>query len=268
MKLQALYERANTLLREEALLLRQEDPSLPQGKIGYRLTRRSYEKKDGTVSRYCYRRMYYAAEGRQTYLNQKEAARVARVVAARTGLSRVRAELASLVAELNRRQTEELSLEGMREMFVKNREALAEVKKESRGSKRAIEHPCVAADGTVMRSRSEVIVANLLLLIGLLYVYEPVYRTPGGQYPYRRPDFCVLTPKGIVYIEVLGMCSEMNYWIGQQEKLEEYQKAGLEMGKNLLVIEVGDERKINSQVICEGLRDLLIGVVAKEAVAA
>lgn len=267
MDLQTLYGNVIALFQEEAMLLRKADLSLPEGKICYKLTTRSYEKADGTVSRYFYRRTYYSAEGKQMYLNKKEAVKVSGILTARDRLGRIQAELVSLVAEINRRQPQKLTLPGLRELFEKNEKILAALREQSKGFKREIEYPCIAADGTVMRSRNEVIVANLLISVGLPYVYEPIFRTPTGRYPYRRPDFCVLTPNGIVYIEVMGMCNDKNYWTEQQEKLEEYRKSGLQIGKNLLVIEIKEERRVNSQIIYEALRNLLIGVVSKDVIA-
>ena len=136
------------------------------------------------------------------------------------------------------------------------------------GGKREIDRPCIAADGTAARSRAEVIVMNLLLLLRIAFLYEPRFFTPAGLFSYRRPDFCVMTPKGIVYIEVMGMWENAAYRREQKEKLRDYQRAGLEIGKNLIVIQISDEQKIDSQVIYEHLQNLFLGIVPETVIAA
>ena len=40
------------------------------------------------------------------------------------------------------------------------------------------------------------------------------------------------------------------------------------MGKNLMVIQISDEQKINSQVIYENLKNLFLGILPEGAIAA
>ena len=54
----------------------------------------------------------------------------------------------------------------------------------------------------------------------------------------------------------------------QEAKLRDYRRAGLEVGKNLMVIQISDEQKINSQVIYENLKNLFIGILPGGAIAA
>lgn len=270
MNLRELFEKLYALLAEEAELSALDDASLPRGKIGYKLVRRSYLAKDGSRREYQYRYRYYAAEGKQRYLNRKDAKRIAQVVAVRARLHLVREAQRSLTAALNRLlpEAEQITLKEVRKTFRKNKALLARVAQQSGGEKREPDKPCIAADGTVTRSRAEVIVVNLLLLLRLAFLYEPRFCTPGGVYGYRRPDFCVMTPKGIVYIEVMGMWEDAAYRREQEEKLRDYRRAGLEVGKNLIVIQISDEQKINSQVIYEHLQNLFLGIVPESAIAA
>ena len=270
MNLRELFEKLYALLAEEAELSALDDPSLPQGKIGYKLVRRSYLAKDGSHREYQYRYKYYASEGKQRYLNRKDSKWVAQVLAARARLHLVREVQRSLVSAVNRLlpEAQHISLEEIRMTFLENKALLAQVKQQSGGEKREPDKPCIAADGTVTRSRAEVIVVNLLLLLRLAFLYEPRFFTPGGVYGYRRPDFCVMTPKGIVYIEVMGMWEDEEYRREQEAKLRDYRRAGLEVGKNLMVIQISDEQKINSQVIYENLKNLFLGILPEGAIAA
>ena len=77
--------------------------------------------------------------------------------------------------------------------------------------------------GDLVRSKSEVIIANLLYHSGLEYSYEKEIVYDGGK---MRPDFTVLTPKGkIIYWEHLGMLGTEEYdqiWLMKKRAYDSY----------------------------------------------
>jgi len=70
----------------------------------------------------------------------------------------------------------------------------------------------VAQDGTPMRSKSEVIIANLLLERGVSFDYErPLYGRDGDPTDFRLPDFTIYRAGDEWYWEHLGMLSDADY---------------------------------------------------------
>ena len=75
----------------------------------------------------------------------------------------------------------------------------------------------------MVRSKSEVIIANQLYHSGLEYEYEKNLIYDGGK---MRPDFTVVTPKGkIVYWEHLGLLGTEEYdqnWLLKKHVYDEH----------------------------------------------
>lgn len=89
--------------------------------------------------------------------------------------------------------------------------------------------------GERMRSKSEVAIANLLLLNNIPYKYEcPIMRKNGGKL---YPDFTILdmVRRRIIYWEHLGRMGDMSYVSQNIWKLEEYKKQGIYLGINLFI---------------------------------
>lgn len=107
MNIKELFEKLYTLLSEELALSERDNPGLPEGKIGYKMVRRSYQAKDGTRREYQYRYKYYAYDGKQKYLNRKDAEKVTQVVIVRAQLRMVRGALYAVLEQLNRLLPEE-----------------------------------------------------------------------------------------------------------------------------------------------------------------
>ena len=92
-----------------------------------------------------------------------------------------------------------------------------------------------------MRSKSELVIANMLFQSGLDYEYERVLE--GETEPGRlRPDFSFVTDDGdLVVWEHLGMMKREDYRKGWEWKLQWYQANGFTLGRNLF-ISVDDAR--------------------------
>ena len=85
----------------------------------------------------------------------------------------------------------------------------------------------------VFRSKSELIIAQLLEALGLEYKYEPQIVLGGIE---RRPDFAVFCPETMRYflIEHLGLLSDTRYRMDAITKMEEYDKAGIRDGLDII----------------------------------
>ncbi len=119
--------------------------------------------------------------------------------------------------------------------------------------------------GELVRSKSEVIIANLLYNKGLDYQYEAPLRSLQGEVRY--PDFTIVDDaSGLTfYWEHLGMLGDVGYRRRWQEKLEWYRAQGIlphEAGGGpsgtLLVSEDDPEGGINSKAIEELVDSVLL----------
>lgn len=82
------------------------------------------------------------------------------------------------------------------------------------------------ANGEMVRSKSEVIVADLFKRLGVRYEYEQTLTMEDGSW--RVPDFTIPLPGGkVVYWEHLGMLGEEAYREDWQRKLSWYAKHGI-----------------------------------------
>lgn len=90
------------------------------------------------------------------------------------------------------------------------------------------------ARGDMVRSKSEVIIANALYYHDLNYEYEPELVLEGIV---KRPDFKIVDvdTDDVWYWEHCGMMDDPRYKKRWQDKKEFYQKNGIEEGKNLIV---------------------------------
>jgi hypothetical protein len=98
--------------------------------------------------------------------------------------------------------------------------------------------------GVAMRSRGEVIIAQVLDSLGLLYKYEPMITIDGKNYC---PDFIVYLPelKRCFVIEFIGMIDDFNYAMSNTTKLMSYLKVGMVINKDLLIFS-GTRRSMTS----------------------
>ncbi|MCR4741182.1 MAG: hypothetical protein K5886_13100 [Lachnospiraceae bacterium] len=88
--------------------------------------------------------------------------------------------------------------------------------------------------GEYVRSKSEKILADLFLKHGIPYSYEPEFITEDHISLY--PDFVVLNVKRrkTIYWEHFGLITDGEYARKNLQKLNKYERSGLEIGKNLV----------------------------------
>lgn len=108
-----------------------------------------------------------------------------------------------------------------------------------------------AQKGHMVRSKSELVVANTLYSLGIPYLYEP--RFEGRLKPgVRRPDFMFADPSGEPIIwEHLGMMSRPDYQASWTEKAKWYGENGFVLGENLFTTEDDDRGGLDSTQVLE-----------------
>ncbi|MHB1937483.1 MAG: AAA family ATPase [Acidobacteriaceae bacterium] len=115
-------------------------------------------------------------------------------------------------------------------------------------------------NGVMVRSKSELVIANHLFDVGLQYFYERPLE--GTKSPGRlRPDFSFVTDAGDVIVwEHLGMLNRDDYLRGWEWKLAWYKNNGYRLGENLFTTRDDDQGGLDSGPIhetAEQIRKLL-----------
>ena len=113
--------------------------------------------------------------------------------------------------------------------------------------------------GEDVRSKSELIIANLLYHNDIEYEYEGVLEFNGEV---RRPDFVIDGKDTIYYWEHLGMLNNPKYKQGWERKKEWYKKNGIDEdgGENgtLIISEDNPKGGISSQDIEEKIKKIIV----------
>ena len=109
--------------------------------------------------------------------------------------------------------------------------------------------------GELVRSKSEVIIANALFYNGLSYEYEPELILEGKI---KRPDFKITDADTgeVWYWEHCGMMSDTKYAKRWADKESFYAKNGILLGKNLIVTEEYDGEGLASDQIDAMIKDI------------
>ena len=148
-------------------------------------------------------------------------------------LSRHKAEdLERVFTELNRYRKELVSPIIMtEEMFVKQWEN----EKYKTNSYCPEEKVYITKKGDYVRSKSEVLLADMYYELGIPYRYEAQLCLKNGKKKY--PDFTLLkaSTKEIIYHEHMGLMDNDEYRRANFEKLDEYRRNGIYLGKNLII---------------------------------
>jgi len=113
--------------------------------------------------------------------------------------------------------------------------------------------------GELVRSKSEVIIANALYSCGIPFHYEErfPYLDENGRYFY--PDFVIMLPDGRkLYWEHFGMLSKLSYCNHNAEKLYHYQMHGVHIGKNLIITQDDAKGSCNSAFIYRIIKDYIL----------
>jgi hypothetical protein len=105
--------------------------------------------------------------------------------------------------------------------------------------------------GHLVRSKSELVIANMLFEMGIDYEYERVLE--GTQQPGRlRPDFSFVAADGdLILWEHLGMLGREDYRKGWEWKRAWYEANGFVLGKTLFTTEDDDRGGLDSSLVRE-----------------
>lgn len=110
----------------------------------------------------------------------------------------------------------------------------------------------------LVRSKSEVMLADLYYELGIPYRYEAELVLGNGKRKY--PDFTLLDIRNrtIIYHEHLGLMDNQEYVQNNLMKLTEYQKNGIYPGKNLILSYESENCYLNIKLIRKMLRELFL----------
>lgn len=109
------------------------------------------------------------------------------------------------------------------------------------------QHNYTTMKGERVRSRAEIIIANMLRMFEIPYRYEAALWT-GERVVY--PDFTIMNPQTgeLFYLEYFGMMDNPDYAAKQFEKIKEY--SNTDMAENFIYIfEYGDKVSMDTEVI-------------------
>ena len=110
--------------------------------------------------------------------------------------------------------------------------------------------------GELVRSKSEVIIADHLLSNGINYDYEPEVTIDGRKF---RPDFIAYDPdddETFWYWEHVGMPTDPGYMARWEEKLAYYNDHGIREGENLIITSDGDNGGLDSKEIDDLIKEI------------
>ncbi|WP_124978788.1 AAA family ATPase [Nonlabens xiamenensis] len=103
-------------------------------------------------------------------------------------------------------------------------------------------------EGLIVRSKSEVIIANMLLEKGIEFQYEREFQSDAGQK--RIPDFSFIDAAGeLIILEHLGMLSIPSYKADWEKKKKFYEDNGFVMNENFFITTESEKDGIDSMAI-------------------
>ena len=113
------------------------------------------------------------------------------------------------------------------------------------------------ARGELVRSKSEVIIADALFYNGLDYQYEPELILEGKT---KRPDFRIIDADTgeVWYWEHCGLMSDARYAKRWDDKEKFYAKNGIKRGKNLIVTEEKAGEGLDSNQINKMIKEIFV----------
>lgn len=113
--------------------------------------------------------------------------------------------------------------------------------------------------GLLVRSKSEVIIANALAGYGIPFFYERPFPYPDERGVYFEPDFTFDLPNGETKIwEHFGMLNDMNYCIHNARKLNTYQKHDFLIGRSLIITQDDQKGNCSSSFIDKIIQEHLL----------
>ena len=113
--------------------------------------------------------------------------------------------------------------------------------------------------GIMVRSKSEVIIANILTRYGVPFMYEAPLEFSDGSGKIYYPDFTILLPMGKKkFWEHFGILNDFTYCDRTAKKLYTYQMNGILIGRDLIISQDDYRGNCNSAWIDEIVRTQLL----------
>ena len=110
----------------------------------------------------------------------------------------------------------------------------------------------ITADGTPVKSKSEVLVYNLLIQYGRQPIYEKELLLNGIPV---HPDFTIETNQGPIYWEHLGMLGNYNYRIAWERKKRLYEQCGITQEAGNLIL---SHDELNGAIDTQRIKEMII----------
>lgn len=116
----------------------------------------------------------------------------------------------------------------------------------------------LTSKGEYVRSKSELIIADMLAKYGIPYRYEPCLILSNYYSVY--PDFIVLNvdKRKSYYWEHLGLISDPDYAIKNFSKLQTYENNGYLIGKNLIVTMESQEKPLDVKLVERKIKEYML----------
>lgn len=111
--------------------------------------------------------------------------------------------------------------------------------------------------GELVRSKSELLIANMYAELGIPYRYEnELVLKDGGR---MIPDFTLFDTRRrrLIYHEHFGMMDDETYWDNAIRKIERYQKNGIFLGINLIATFEGRNTSLNMRELSQSILSLI-----------
>lgn len=155
--------------------------------------------------------------------------------------------------------SEERRMERMRKTMIARYGTKEQIEKEFENEGELTFYLC---DGKIMetrrgesvRSRAELVVADVLSDLKIPYMYEVYMQEIGVSC-----DFVVAVGGKTYYMELLGLMDQWEYRERWREKLVKYGENGIRIGKNLIVIDLTDRKYLDTGWLREVLYGLAVG---------
>ena len=113
--------------------------------------------------------------------------------------------------------------------------------------------------GEMVRSKSEVIIANALTAAGIPFHYEELFPRYGEDGRKIYPDFTIMLPNGTKIIwEHFGLLTDIDYCVKNAYKLHTYQHGGYTIGKNLILTQDDNKGNCSSAQIQKIIEEQLL----------
>lgn len=112
--------------------------------------------------------------------------------------------------------------------------------------------------GDIVRTKSEVMIADMYYELGIPYRYECELVLNSGKK--KHPDFTILDVKRrrVIYHEHFGLFDDEKYRNENLPKIKDYSKSGIFTGKNLIITFETEKCPININDIRENVKELLL----------